>query len=154
MAGGVNVTGGERLKAFMENAKQAATRGERTLDIGFIRSTYPDGTPIAAVMAWNEFGTRRKDGSVHVPERPTIRPAVDVMREDFPRMIERYAHGKGHITDAALNLLGQHGANLIAEQITELDEPANAPATIKAKGVDNPMIQSGTARRAASWEVK
>jgi len=154
MAKGVSVTGGAKLKAFIATARQQAAKGERALDIGFIKTPYPDGTPIAAVMAWNEFGTRKKDGTVHAPERPTIRPAVDIMRVDFPRMLAQLSQGKGYASDAVLNVLGQHGANLIAEQITEISVPANAPATIKQKGVDNPMMKSGAARRAATWELK
>ena len=65
-----NVTGGRKLAAFLRQAKAAQASSVKGIDVGFFSTAkYPDGTPVAAVAAWNEFGTER-NGQQHVPERP------------------------------------------------------------------------------------
>ena len=51
-----NVRGGRRLATFLRKARAAK---HVDTDVGFFDSArYSDGTPVAAVAAWNEFGTR------------------------------------------------------------------------------------------------
>lgn len=114
---------------------------------------YPDGTPVAAVAAWNEFGTERQ-GQPHVPERPFFRNAiragapkvVDVVKENLdPKTLvfDRRVAGK----------VGQVLVGEIRREITNLRVPENAPATVTRKGSSNPLIDTGQMRSSATYRV-
>lgn len=127
-----------------------------SVEIGFFSTAkYPDGTPVAAVAAWNEFGTRRKNGNVGIPSRPFFRNAiknaengiVDIARRHIdPVLLE--------ISKEAAGLMGAYMQGEIQQEIVNLRTPPNAPLTIERKGgKDNPLINTGTMRTAVTWKV-
>ena len=66
------VSGGRALARYLRDAKKAQERS-KSVDIGFFpESRYPDGDklPVAAVAAFNEFGTETR------PEVPFMRSAI------------------------------------------------------------------------------
>ena len=88
----VTRTGGRKIKRLFDTALKG---GVREVDVGFFSTaTYPDGTPVAAVAAWNEFGTQR-GGRPHIPERPFFRRAIKSMRPGVVRLqrVPPYARG-------------------------------------------------------------
>jgi hypothetical protein len=56
--------------------------------------------------------------------------------------------------DQTLNKLGILAQGDIQQEITDLRDPPNAPATIKAKGSSNPLIDTGEMRSKVTWQVK
>ena len=69
------VRGGHRLKASIR--KGLSAQGVTRVTVGFYKTaTYPDGTPVAAVAAWNEFGTKGGGWGGPIPERPFFRQTV------------------------------------------------------------------------------
>ena len=160
-------TGGVRMEAVFAGMGKGGVQG---VDVGFFSSArYPDGTPVAAVAAWNEFGTRKKDGSVHIPERPFMRNANQQSRAKIAALIKDRADPLKLVLDRALaELAGQLVQGLYQSEIVSLKEPANAEITvkggwmrsyhgkmiyIKGKGSSNPLIDTGTMRTAVSYEV-
>ena len=64
----VKRTGGKKLERFL---REAGKGGVSSVAVGFFADAkYQDGTPVAAVAAWNEFGTK------NIPERPFFRNAL------------------------------------------------------------------------------
>lgn len=149
---GSKVTGGHRLKAFLAQAK---TKGFRETRVGFFSSArYRDGTPVAAVAAWNEYGTENRDGSVHTPSRPFFRKAVRVMRKSIRSHLRlAMLHSKGIVdrrTAAGVGLIGQR---VLQQSIRSGNWEANAESTRKRKKSSRPLIDTGLMRRSATYKV-
>lgn len=132
----VTFKGGEKLKKFFDSAGKG---GVRAVEVGvFASAKYPDGTPVASVAAWNEFGT------VHIPERPAIRIAIKEHEKVILDLIKRSIDPEKMVIDKRLGgLIGASMQGAIQKSIVSLSTPANAPATIKAKKSSNPLIDTG-----------
>ena len=108
---------------------------------------------MAAVAAWNEFGTKR-DGEQHIPERPFFRQAIAEMQDGIVNILKAGIDPKEGVVDQQLaNRIGAYAQGQVQKSITKLDEPPNAPSTILAKGSSSPLIHTGTMRQSVTWKV-
>lgn len=107
---------------------------------------YPDGTPVAQVAFWNEYGTRT--APVRAFMRSTIDSDKDVWVENLGKLLQTQETGK------ALNVIGAEMAGSITQSILTFTEPPNAPYTIAKKGFNKPLVDSGVMSRSVSWEVQ
>lgn len=146
------VRGGQRLKRFINQAKAAKT--VKGVEIGFFETAkYPDGTPVASVAAWNEFGTER-NGKEHVPERPFFRKAIKAAETELKPILRANLDPKTMAVERPLaGKLGSAFQKLIQQSITILRDPPNAPSTKQRKGSSNPLINTGTMRRSVTWRI-
>jgi len=112
-----------------------------------------DGTPLTLIAAANEFGTN--DG--HVPERSYLRSTIDEKRKQYQAALTKI------ITDAidgralpvrGLQRLGARAVADVQRKITALKDPPNAPSTVKKKGSDNPLIDTGRLRQSIDYDVR
>jgi hypothetical protein len=90
----------------------------------------------------NEFGT--KDG--HVPRRSFLRdPISHAQPQVFQLMTEmiRSVVEDGASAESAADKLGEKLAAISRRAVADGVPPANAPATIKQKGFDHPLIDAG-----------
>jgi hypothetical protein len=116
-----------------------------------------DGVTMVKKAIWNEFGTRNKDGSVRIPERPAFRIAMRTGRERFVRLnkinLFKILHGQATM-GVALGQLGAMGAGEVKRVIraSEGIEP-NAPYTIAKKGSSKPLIDKGQLIQSITWQV-
>lgn len=105
---------------------------------------YEDGLTIATIAAVNEFGTA--DG--HIPARPFLRPGVENRAEMYLRLVEKdmpdVLSGK-HPMDRLLKRLGELSRDGVKQAINDTYSPANAESTIRQKGSDHPLIDTGIA---------
>ena len=148
------VIGGSKLKAFIRQAKAAQAGSVKDVEIGFFASAkYPDGTPIAAVAAWNEYGTER-NGQQHVPERPFFRNAIRGAPDELLEVIKEKIDPRTMAFDEKVaGAVGQVMVGRVQKSITTLRDPPNAPSTIAGKGSSNPLINNGDMRKAATYRV-
>ena len=148
------VRGGNNLDAIIRKALSAS--GVETLRVGFFKTAkYPDGTPVAAVAAWNEFGTRTKAGGQAIPERPFFRQALRKVQDDVSELVQDSIDSKTMIVDDLLaDRLGGLVAGAVQENIRDLKNPPNAPSTIARKGSSNPLIDTGTMRTSVTWQAQ
>lgn len=120
------------------------TVGDKVVEVGVF------APELATIGAYNELGTRT------APARPFLRNAFDANEQ---RYAQAMAEGAARIlagtsTEAAeLTRLGLVASGDVKRSITELAAPPNAPATIKAKGSSNPLIDTGALRNAVAFEV-
>ena len=144
-----SVRGGKKLQQFINRGKRAGEKTQR-VDVGFFSTArYPDGTGVAAVAAWNEFGTK------FAPERPFFRQAIENMDESLPPLIREYLDPKNPImTPRVAAIVGEKAKAEIQSRITLLSEPENSPATVKAKGSDNPLIDKGFMRNSVAYRTE
>ena len=108
--------------------------------IGFFEdSKYEGGKPVAFVAMCNEYG-------LGVPMRPFMRPALHENRSKIIAELRsqyRQALKNNKNTMLVLEIMGEKVKGLVQEQIAIKVEPANAPSTIKRKGFNKPLIETG-----------
>lgn len=141
----------ERLKKLSETRQI-----EKGYDVGFFsESTYSDGTKVAQVAIWQEFGTEIK-GKVQIPERPFFRIANKKTQSTLSRLLGDFLNLKSNYVLSRQNVeqLALKHVDTIQTEITTLKEPPNALSTIKAKkGSSNPLIDTGNMRRSVTFKV-
>lgn len=163
------------------------------MNIGFLEgATYPDGTPVAAVAYWNEFGAEidvpehetkiyrsigkngalRRNGrfvkakasnyetthvvpahTVTIPARPFMRNAIANNQDQWPALLAAaLKQAKGDL-DKALDIAAEAIVGQVQEEIRNLGDPPNAPSTIRSKGFDKPLIDTGHMLNSVGYEV-
>ncbi len=139
--------GGKKLQRLLREAGKGGVSGVK---VGFFSTArYEDGTPVAAVAAWNEFGTET------IPERPFFRNALAESERSVGRILQAGLDTKKMVVDERLaGRVGAHVQGQIQESITALKEPPNAPETVRRKGSSDPLMDTGTLRNSVSWEVE
>lgn len=116
---------------------------DQNVAVGVFESAkYEDGTPVAGVAAVQEFGSPQNG----IPPRPFMRTTVDDKESDWSDIIARAAKAvmRGDETiESALEKVGIQAAGDIRKTISSITSPALSAATIKKKGSEKPLIESG-----------
>lgn len=116
----------------------AGKMGGGNVEVGFIDgATYPDGTPVAAVAFWNEFGTST------IPARPYFRRMIAAESPTWAPKMAKLAKATNYDGQQVLGLMGEDIKGGLQQSINDLVDPPLSPATIKAKGFDKPLIDTG-----------
>lgn len=109
--------------------------------VGWFESAhYPGGTPVAYVATIHEFGTGR------IPARPFMRPAVADHGGEWIDLIGqgvKAAMTGGQSAVEVLELVMLQAAGNVGEKIQAVTSPPLAPVTIKRKGHDKPLVDTG-----------
>ena len=107
-------------------------------------------TNLVDIAIWNEYGTRR------IPSRPFLRIAAE--KNDWAKLAQQVG---GRVIDGTmaaeqgLDLIGNKMVGDIQQVIGNRSLLApNAPATVRRKGSDAPLIDTGQLRQAISFEVR
>ena len=137
-------------------------------------ATYPDGTPVAMVAFWNEYGTRTAD------PRPFFRTTVWENKKNWVLSVQNLM--KQHDNpQQVMGLIGVAMSEQIKDSIKTLSSPKNSDVTLLLKnrfpmggykygdymkaigdaqkgisakgGNNNPLIWSGKMLRSISFEV-
>lgn len=89
---------------------------------------------------------------INIPARPWLQPGV---QSATPDIIDTLAAGveSGASMNQTLKQVGAIAAGAVQVYMTELRDPPNAPSTIRAKGSDNPLINTGALRGSVSYKV-
>ena len=109
-------------------------------------ATYPDGTPVAMVAFWNEYGTKRS------PVRAFFRTTVSENKKNWVLSVQNLM--KMHNDPKrVMGLIGVHMQEQIVQSINTWSDPPNAPYTIAKKGSSKPLIETGVLMRSIKSEV-
>ena len=103
---------------------------------------------VADVAAANEFG------GGHRPPRPFMRYTLEhrgrkwkkILQDILPQYFDNIKKAMEHLGDAA--------AEDLADMIRIWTAPPNAPSTIKKKGFNDPLVDSGQMMSSVRWRVK
>lgn len=143
--------GGSKFRSALRNAVSKAAGG--AVRVGILETqTYPtkDGkgdVSVAQVAYWNEYGTAT------IPARPFFRNTIaDKQDEWADNAASILQHADGDV-GKALALIGEGVKGDIVETIQNFSEPENAPSTVKKKGFNKPLIDTGDLWRAIQSEV-
>lgn len=111
---------------------------------------YEDGTTVAQVAAWNEFGTSR------IPARPFMMQTMTARSSEIKQMFQEggkaILNGAGE--DQVYNQIGIEGKAMMQEQIVNGSFAPNAPSTIRKKGSAKPLIDTGLMRQRVNYVVR
>lgn len=105
----------------------------------------------AQLMAIHEFGTD------HIPERAPIRKTMAKNGDSYGTMFEKAIMGVLEGKSDADLILNRVGAQVSGDVVGEIQagvDPVLAPSTIKRKGSDRPLIDTGALVQSISYEVK
>ena len=140
--------GGDKFRQRLaELAAQATTTKVR---VGIIeQANYDglDGESVAQVAFWNEYGTAT------IPPRPFFRNTIAEHKDEWPKQAATLMEANGGDVRQTLQLMGEGVKGQIVETIQDFREPPNATATVKQKGFDKPLIDTGTLWRSIDYEV-
>lgn len=134
----------------MVNALRKLSSAE--IKIGFLESSggYEDGTTVAQVAAWNEFGTE------HSPSRPFMRQTLKDQREEITKFARDRAKGvvNGSMSaQMALNGIGSYVKGRMQAEIRDGEFEPNAPSTVAHKGSSKPLIDTGRMRQSIVYVI-
>jgi len=167
MASVNKVVGGKKLAIALGAIEKKITSGG-VLRMGFLEGArYPERTnarflkavgskatpkvvpsiPIAQAAFWNEYGTTR------APARPAFRTTIAHKSKEWGSKLGKAVIAMNYDGRKALALLGQDMRDDLENAITQWSSPANAPLTVKIKGFDKPLVDSGDMQRAPDYEV-
>lgn len=109
-----------------------------------------DGTDVCDVAAWNELGT------VNMPSRPFLRKSVDENESKIHSFLKSKKGDlvRGVSAGQILKEIGIFQKDLIQEKITNGSFTPNAASTIRKKGSDKPLIDTGRMRQSVNYEIK
>ncbi len=98
------------------------------------------GVPVATKAAAHEFGTSR------VPARPFMRPTVAAQRDAWMRQLAQGSKAilRGEATpEGVLEALALRAAGDVAKAIRAVNAPPLSPKTVKRKGFEKPLVDTG-----------
>ena len=140
------LSGSDGVMKALEAITQRMGGGE--VAVGFMEgATYPDGTPVAAVAYWNEFG------SVGQPARPFFRQMIAAESPTWPDKMAKLAKGTDYDGPRVLALMGEDIKGALQQSINDFTTPALAESTIEAKGFAKPLIDSSHMLNSIAIEV-
>lgn len=142
-------------RRFMETLRELA---ELEVRIGYQReqgagaATDDDDRPradLVDIAMWNELGTANS------PSRPFMRDSVDKHIPAINHMLMAQKDDLLHGATAKeiLNTAGLFQQDLIQTEIEQGDFAANTDATIRKKGSDKPLIDTGTMKNSVHYYI-
>ena len=117
----------------------------------FSQHRYSDGLPVASVAVFNEYGTPT------APARPFVRPVIHGQKQTILENLKHHyksALRNNTNTNKVLALIGEDVKWRIQAQILATNTPPNAPSTIKAKGFNKPLYDTGFMLNSVSYQTE
>lgn len=142
------MTGGAKLSAHLAGLAEKLAAG-KTLRVGFLETAkYPDGTNVAQVAFWNEYGTK------NAPPRPFFRKTIEAKSSKWGSALGMNLTATGYDTDKAMARVGTGIKDQITQSIVEFQSPGNAPSTVEAKGFNKPLVDTGVMQRSVDFDLQ
>lgn len=126
--------------------KNIKTHQHDRMRYGWFDSVHSSGFPTAQIAKWNEEGHKTGGGGIS-PPRPMIRvgaaPKVEkLVGETVRNSLTRIVLGDSDWKEE-LERIGQGAEKILKKEIEDWTTPPNRPLTIKLKGFNDPLIDTG-----------
>lgn len=144
-------SGGEKLQAVLrELSDKIKDSGVR---VGFLENaTYPDGQPVAAVAAFNNFGTR------NAPPRPFFSNMVEEEKDGWGDALAKLCKETNYDIPKVMALMGEGIKGQLQQAIIDFNDPPDSEETIARKrskhGADATLVDTGHMLNSVDYEVK
>ena len=146
---GRTLQGSDAVMKALEDIARKMGGGE--VSVGFMEgATYPNGTPVAGVAFWNEYGVPSRNQ----PPRPFFRQMIAAESPTWPGKMAKLAKATDYDGDRVLALMGEDIKGALQKSINDLQDPPLAPSTVEAKGFGKPLIDTSHMLNSVSYEVK
>jgi hypothetical protein len=122
-----SVKGGDKLAKVLESIGRNA---RAKVKVGFLAggATYADGTPIAQVAFWQEFGT--PGARFPIPPRPTFRMMIAKHKGEWGGQLGRLLKVDGYDAHHALASMGEVMRDELIDSILHADVAALSAVTL------------------------
>jgi hypothetical protein len=133
-------------KALSDRLNKLKITKPARLEYGYFpNATYPNGTFVASVAAWNQYGTSK------IPQRPFFSYANVTLNKKIRKIFKSHHE----VDNKALNLIGEMTVNNLKKSILGygISYVPNHPSTIVAKGSSKPLIDTGRLLNSATYKV-
>lgn len=126
----MEVKGGNKLaKVLAEIGKDSSG----LLKLGFLGDkTYPDGTSVASVAFWNEFGHA---GPFPAPPRPFFRNMISEKSGEWPGRLSKALKYYDYDGEKALSAMGSIMKDELIESIYTLTDPPLSKTTLMLRSI-------------------
>ena len=122
----MSLQGGDKLTKVLADMTKKL-EGEKVLSVGFLSSAkYPDGTPVAAVAFWNEFG---HGGRFPAPPRPFFRTMISEESGSWPKKLAGAIKYADYDAEKALYMVGKDIEGALFQSIESMNSPELSPTT-------------------------
>jgi len=143
-------SGGEKLQARLAELARNLSKSA-TVKVGFMGGAiYPDGTLVAAVAAFNEFGVP----SHNQPPRPFFRGMIADKSPTWGDGVAEALKRCDYDAAEALDAVGEDIAGQLGKAIQDYSGPMLAPSTVATKGFAKQLIDTGDMWRSITHEVE
>jgi hypothetical protein len=146
--------GGEGLIKALEDIARKMGGGE--VAVGFMAgATYPDGTPVAAVAFWNEYGktVASENGNYFQLPRPFFRRMISEESPGWAVKMAKLAKATDYDGPRVLALMGEDIKGALQKSINDFQSPPLAESTIEAKGFEKPLIETSHMLNSVTYKV-
>lgn len=99
------------------------------------------------IAAAQEFGTGK------IPPRPFFRTMIKEHQKEWGGQMGKLLVHTGYNAEKTLGLMGEIIAGELRQSVRDLTSPPLAPATVKAKGFDKPLVDTGHMLNSVDYEV-
>lgn len=146
-------SGGKELEKKLKELAEKISKSSE-VRTGFLEgSTEPDGQSTAFVASCNEFGTQNGEQQSVIPPRPFFRPTIAKGAPQWGGQLGKLLKANGYDAEVALSLMGELISGELVQSIQEVDSPKLAASTIKRKGFEKPLIDTGTMWKSTGYQV-
>lgn len=131
------LVGGRRMQQHFKRVLSQLADGKE-LRVGFLEGAkYEDGTPIAQVAFWQEFGSSR------FPARSFFRPMIAKESPSWGPLLARVLPKVGYDVDKAMHRLGGYIASQLTESIVTTPQPPLSEVTLMLRKMkdDDPSLR-------------
>ena len=141
------LSGADGVSKALEEIARKMGGGE--VYVGFMEgATYPDGTPVAAVAYWNEYGGPGR------PPRPFFRQMIAKESPTWAPKMAKLAKATNYDGPKVLAMMGEDIKGALQQSINDFTTPALAESTVEAKGFAKPLIDTSHMLNSVAYEVE
>lgn len=134
----VKITGGDKLASALAELSKNVSKAS-SVNVGFLAgSTYPDGTSVAAVASFQEFGAPK----VGIPPRPFFRSMIQAKSPEWGPAIGDLLNANQFDAQKTLGQAGEAIKGQLQQSIIDTSSPALSPVTLMLRKMrsDNPDL--------------
>lgn len=135
--------GGDKFESVLAEIGAKAGNAE-TVKVGFLAgATYPDGKPVALIAAIHNYGKWPFFSNMVQAKSPEWGPATGELLK-----------ANGYDAARTLAMVGEAVTGQLRQAIVDTWAPPLAESTIRRKGFDKPLVETGHMLNSADYEVK
>jgi hypothetical protein len=144
------VRGGDRFETTLEMMARMMTNAS-AVHVGFLEEAkYPAGKSVAMIAAIQNFGAP----SAGIPPRPFFTDMIKKRSPEWPKAIRDLLVANQYDALRVLQLTGEGITGQLRKQIQDTNAPPLSKATIRRKGFDKPLIDTGHMWNSVDYQVQ